>query len=361
MDEPELSIGIIGLGTHGRNYAGILTALDCPPVCGVDADPTARREFQRQFDATTYENLSDLLETDIDAVIVCTPTKFHESTAVAALERGLDIFLEIPLGHDLESAERIAAVAEETGQICMVGFYYRFRNICRVTKSYIEEGYLGDITHIHARYIRRRGVPGRGTWYTSQDIAGGGALMDVGGHLLDLLLHFLDWPELVDVMATSRSDFGHQEDYAYIYMWGEDGNAKMYDVEDSVTAFCEFDTDVTATIEVAWAANTESEHSYAIRGTGAGAFLDLTDTLPEVESVPDSRNRLKLYEARSQGTDHFVNSDIVAPLNDAYFDELSTFISAVKHGDQLEANNVRQGLAVQRIIDEIYRAGSNDR
>lgn len=360
MENDAPSIGILGLETHGTNYAEVLTALDCPPVCGADADPTARREFRERFGATTYENLSNLLEADLDAVIVCTPTKFHEPTATAALEHGLDVFLETPLSHDLESAENIAAVAEETDNICMVGFYERFRNICDVTKSYIEEGYFGEIIHIHGKFVRRRGVPGRGTWYTSKDIAGGGALMDIGGHLLDLLLYFLEWPELSDIMATSRSDFGHHKDYSYIYMWGDDGDAKMYDVEDSVTAFCQFDTDTTATIEVAWATNTESEHSYTIRGTEAGAFLDLTDTLPEVEPVPDRRNHLELYEARSNGTDHFVNSDVVAPSNYAYHDELRMFIDAVRSGDRPEANNIHQGLAVQCIIDEIYRAGTDD-
>lgn len=359
MDTTDLTIGIIGLGAHGRNYADVLTSMG-NPLRGVDADSATRKQFEREYGAATYECPSELFRADVDAVIVCTPTKFHESAAVAALKADLDVFVETPLGHNLESAERIADVAEETNNICMVGFYERFRNICRVTKSYIEEGYLGEITHVNATFIRRRGVPGRGTWYTSKDIAGGGALMDVGGHLIDLLLYFLDWPKVSEVMATARSDFGHQEDYAYLNMWGQDGNVKMYDVEDSVTAFCEFVDGTTADIEVAWAANVESEHTYTIRGTEAGAVLDITNTLPEVEPTPSTRNSLELYEARKGEADHFVNSEIVASLNTPYYDELTTFVEAVVSGDRPGINNVHQGLAVQRVIDEIYQANATE-
>jgi predicted dehydrogenase len=359
MDTPELKIGIVGLGTHGTNHAKILTDLG-HQVLGVDTDRNVRRESQQRFDIDTYEHPSDLFAADIDATIISTPNKFHKAVALEAFDAGLDVLLEKPLAHTRTSAERIAEAAVESDSVCMTGFHHRYRNICQVAKSYIEDGYLGDLTHIQAKFIRRRGVPGRGTWYTSKEIAGGGAMMDVGGHLIDLLLFFCGWPAIEEVMATRRSDFGQQEEYAYLEMWGEDGQAKMYDVEDSVTAFCEFDSGTTASIEVAWAANTEATHSYLIRGTEAGAYLDITNSLEEVEPVPDERNALDLYEARSGRADHFVNSEVVAQLNNPYEDELRTFIDAVVSGDRPDANNVHQALAVQHAIDEIYTAATNE-
>ncbi|RDI70187.1 Gfo/Idh/MocA family protein [Halopelagius longus] len=359
MDNTELRIGIVGLGPHGTNHVEILTDMG-HEVFGVDADPKARREFQRQFDTTTFESPADLFAQDIDAAVISTPNKFHEAAAVKALETGLDVLLEKPLAHTLESAERIAEAAERTGNICAVGFHHRYRNICQVAKSYVEEGYLGEVTHVDARFVRRRGVPGRGTWYTSKDIAGGGALMDVGAHLLDMLLFLSDWPEITDVMATARSDFGHHDDYAYLHMWGEDDEGRMYDVEDSVTAFCEFDNGMTANVEVAWAANMESTHSYMLRGTEAGAHLDITNTLDEVELEVSERNRLELYEARSGRSDHFVNSEIVAPFNDPYHDELAAFTRAVATDESPELTDIDQALQVQRAIDRIYRAGRGD-
>lgn len=355
MSQSPLKVGIIGLGSHGKNHVELLTEMG-HEVFGVDADPEVRREFQWAFDADTYENPVDLYENDIDAAIISTPNKFHEGAAVDALENGLDVMLEKPLAHNLDSAEQIASVAKSTENVCMIGYHHRYRNICQVTKSYIENGYLGDLTHVRARYIRRRGVPGRGTWFTSEDIAGGGALMDIGAHLIDMLLYLGGWPELSDVMAVSRSDFGQHEDYSYLHMWGEDDQGRMYDVEDSVTAFCEFKNGLTASIEVAWAANDVSKHSYMIRGTEAGAKLNITNSLNEVDPLVDQRNELELYEARSGGSDHFVNSDVVAPLNDPYRAELETFLTAVRTGERPEQNNVDQALQVQRVIDDIYAA-----
>lgn len=355
MDATNLTVGIVGLGPHGTNHVELLQELG-HDVIGVDADVAARETFTERYDEPALDSPDDLFERDVDAVIISTPNKFHEVTATAALEAGHDVMLEKPLAHTLESAERIAAVAAETGNICMVGFHHRYRNVCRVAKQYADTGYFGEISHVDARFIRRRGVPGRGTWYTSNDIAGGGALMDIGAHAIDLLLSFTDWPTLTTVEATARSDFGQHDDYVYLHMWGEDERGRMYDVEDTVTAFLEFDTGVTANLQVAWAANAESTHSYTIRGTEAGAELDITNTLTEVEPERDQRNDLRLLEARSGAPDHFVNSEVVAPNNDPYRDELETFLDAVRSGERPDVANVHEGLAVQRVLHSIYDA-----
>ncbi len=350
-----VTVGIVGLGTHGANHARLLREMG-HEVFGVDADPTARREFEEAFDRPAYESPNDLFDREVDAVVVSTPNKFHQPTAVGALEAGLDVLLEKPLAHDLESAERIAETAERTGNVCMVGFHHRYRNVCRVARSYVESGYLGDLTHIDAKFVRRRGVPGRGTWYTSEEIAGGGVLLDTGAHCLDLLLYLSGWPELESVNAAVDSYFGHRDDYAYLDMWGEDDEAKMYDVEDTVTAFCEFENGLTATVEVAWAANDEGSHSYRIKGTDAGAKLDITNSLNAVEPVPDQRNDLTLYEVRQGGRDHFVDSSVHVRPNDPYTDELETFVDAVVSGERPSTTSVHEALDVQRVIHRIYEA-----
>ncbi|QLG48097.1 Gfo/Idh/MocA family protein [Natrinema halophilum] len=355
MEDTTLMVGIVGLGPHGTNHVDILSELG-HEVYGVDADTSARQAFQEQYDATIFESLDELYDQDLDAIIISTPNKFHETAAIDALETGHDILLEKPLAHNVESAERIADVADRTENVCMVGFHHRFRRVCQVAKSYIEEGYLGEITHIDAQFVRRRGIPGRGTWYTSQDIAGGGALIDIGAHLLDLLFFWTDWPTLAQTMATSRSDFGQHDDYSYLHMWGEDDRGKLYDVEDSVTAFCEFDSGTTANIQVAWAANVASSHSYRFRGTEAGMSVDITNTLEEVEPEVEQRNDLRLYETRSRRCDHFVDSEVIVPSNDPYRDELETFLEAVRSGQRPEMTNVEQALEVQRAIDRIYQA-----
>lgn len=350
-----VTVGIVGLGTHGANHARLLREMG-HEVFGVDADPEAREQFEQTFDRPTCESPADLFDRDVDAAIISTPNKFHEPSAIGALEAGLDVLLEKPLAHDLDSAQRIAETAESTGNTCMVGYHHRHRNVCQVARSYVEDGYLGELTHIDARFVRRRGVPGRGTWYTSKEIAGGGALVDIGAHCLDLLLYLSGWPELETVNAAVDSFFGHRDDYAYVEMWGEDDDAKMYDVEDTVTAFCEFESGLTATVEVAWAANHEGAHSYRLKGTDAGAKLDITNSLNAIEPVPDQRNDLTLYEVRTSGHDHFVDSTVHVRPNDPYTDELETFVDAVVSGERPAMTNVHEALDVQRAIDRIYAA-----
>ncbi|OVE85433.1 Gfo/Idh/MocA family protein [Natronolimnobius baerhuensis] len=350
----QLTIGIVGLGSHGTRHSRALQELG-HDVMGADADPTIRADFAAEFDTTTFEHPSNLFDEPIDAVIISSPTKFHEPVATKALEAGLDVLLEKPLAHTVESAERIAQVAERTDQVCMVGYHHRFRNPCTVLKDYIDQGYLGDITHIQAKYIRRRGVPGRGTWYTSREIAGGGALMDLGSHALDMVLYFCDWPAIEDVLGQATSEFGPREDYSYLDMWGEDGEARMYDVEDSVHAFLEFENGCTASIEVAWATNAESVHSYDVRGTEAGASLDITNTLDEIDPWIDHRNDLTLYEVRGGAADHFVNSEIVCEQNDPFRDELATFLETVVTDTRPAQCNVRQALQAQRAVDRVYQ------
>ncbi|WP_459191731.1 Gfo/Idh/MocA family protein [Halosimplex sp. J119] len=352
MDET-VTVGVVGLGTHGANHARLLREMG-HEVFGVDADPTARTEFEERFDRPAYESPTDLFDRAVDAVVITTPNKFHEPSAVGALEAGLDVLLEKPLAHDLESAERIAATARKTGNTCMVGFHHRHRRVTQVARSYVESGYLGELTHIDARYVRRRGVPGRGTWYTSGEIAGGGALVDIGAHCLDMLLYLSGWPELESVSADVDSHFGHRDDYAYLEMWGEDDDAKMYDVEDTVTAFCEFANGLTASVEVAWAANDEASHAYRIKGREAGAKLDITNSLDAIEPVPEERNDLTLYEVRSGEHDHFVDSEVHVRPNDPYVAELETFVEAVVSGDRPAETNVHEAIDVQRVIHRIY-------
>lgn len=354
-DSPRMDIGLVGLGEHGETHAEFLEELG-HTVHAVDLDPRAKERFRDRYDATMYEGLDELYAAGVDAAIISTPNKFHETAALKAFDAGLDVLIEKPLAHSLDSAERIVERAEATGNICMCGYFHRFRNRCRLVKAYVESGRLGEVTHIDARYMRRRGVPGLGTWYTSREIAGGGALIDVGSFVVDLVLDFYDWPELEEVIATARSDFGDREDYAYLEMWGEDDEAKMYDVEDSVTAFCEFEGGRTAHLEVAWAANARRRHEYNVRGTEAGVSLDITTPLESVDPSGRNHRDFRLYEVRNDVVDHYVDSEIVPPANDPFRDELATFLAAVETGQSPDRCTAEEALAVQRVVDRIYEA-----
>ncbi|MFC4246239.1 Gfo/Idh/MocA family protein [Natribaculum luteum] len=341
-DRTDVRTGIVGLGNIGQYHAERLVDLGVPLVGGMDVSAEARRRFATRYGVDVYEDHDDLFDA-VDAVVVTTPNKFHEEYAVDALERGLHVLLEKPLAHNLESAQRIAHAAADANATCMVGFNNRFSNAVQIVKNQIDRGELGRVTHLEANYVRRRGVPGRGSWFTRRAIAGGGALIDLGVHAIDLALYLLGYPDIQEVSGVTRSEFGPREDYAYLEMWGEDAGPDGFDVDDSSSAFVRCAGDRTISLETAWATNRPANHEFVVRGTDAAARFDLLE------------NDLTIYSASTVGPDHLEDTTIQTRQNDTHTDEQRAFFDAIVTGRDV-GESVEHALAVQRIIDAIYRS-----
>jgi predicted dehydrogenase len=344
MTAQPIRLGVVGLGFMGQVHAENTSGFGHEVVAGVDLADDAREAFGSRFGATTYEAFEEMYsEEDLDAVAVSVPNKFHEPAVVAALERGIDVLCEKPLAHTLESAERIAAVARESEGFCAVNFHNRLSAAAEMIKGYDEEGKFGEITHVQGNYVRWRGVPGLGTWFTSKELAGGGALVDIGVHAIDFALYLLDFPPVEEVMGISRSNAAGRKEYADPEDWGTGEGA--FDVEDSVTALIRCETGQSISLEVSWAASQEPTNEFLLRGTDAGARLSLGE------------EDLELFETGKQGTDHFVRSELEGSLPEtgwAASDKL--FAESVARGKAPELNTVEQALTVQRVIDGIYRS-----
>lgn len=348
MDRNDVEVGIVGLGNIARHHANKLVDAGATIVGGVDISEEARAGFSEEYNVPTYEDHTELFE-QIDAVIVTTPNRFHEEYAVDALEAGLDVLLEKPLAHSLESAERIAAAARDAEGFCMVGFHSRFHHQARIIKEEAESGTFGDVSHVEANYIRRRGIPGRGSWFTNKSVSGGGALIDIGVHALDLALHCLDYPEVVEVSGQTRAEFGTDEEYSYVTMWGEDRGADEFDVDDSVTALIRCADGQTISLEAAWATNRPPSQEFYVRGTDGGARFD------------KASGDLTLYDADQRGAQNLKTTDVEVQEHNAHTEEQAAFLDAVATGQPPELNTVEEALTVQRIIDAIYRSSETGR
>ena len=341
----DVSVGIVGLGGIGNHHATKLTERGANLVGGMDIDAGARRKFHEEFGVHAYESEDDLYR-ECDAVLITTPNRFHEEYAVSALDAGLDVLLEKPLAHSLASAERIAEAARDAEGFCMVGFNNRFAEPVQVIKGYQAEGRFGETNHVEANYVRRRGVPGRGSWFTSKGVAGGGALIDIGVHAIDLALYFLDHPEIVEVTGETRSEFGGRDDYAFVHMWGEDNGADGFDVDDSASALIRGADGSTVSLEVAWAANRPTNDEFVIRGTEAGATFDR------------GSDELTIHEAATgDGAHHHLSDTSVETRDgDSHTAEQETFLQAVADGETPTINTIDEALSVQRVIDAIYES-----
>ena len=342
-------IGIVGLGGIGTLHAETIGALDATVAGGADLNPDARKAFEDIVGAPTYDSHEELLETgDIDGLVVTTPNRYHHDVTIDALRSNTNVLVEKPLANDLTSARRIAAEAGKSEAFCMVGFHNRFSGPARVLSDLIDDGRLGQITHIEANYVRRRGIPGRGTWFTDRSIAGGGALIDVGVHVIDLAIHFMNFPQRLTVLGATRTNFGDKgEKYPYLHMWGEDNPTGTFDVDDSASAFIRSESGVSMSLEVAWAANRPPTHTLYVRGTEGGGTLDIEE------------GTLTLYETDGSPTDHHKDTIIEVGEDDAYRREQAHFLDAVAEVVPPTQNTVEEGLLVQQIVDAIYRSSES--
>lgn len=348
MTQERVAVGIVGLGGIGSYHADCLERqAGAELVAGMDVDPEARQSFGHDYGIDTYDDAEALFER-VDAVIITTPNAFHEEYAVGALEAGLSVLVEKPLAHTLDSAERIAEAAADAPGVCMVGFHNRFNADVEAVLSYRDDDFFGEIEHVETSYIRRRGIPGQGTWFTDADISGGGALIDLGVHSIDLALYACGFPEVVEVSGVTRSNFGTREDYVDVAGWGvEEG---VFSVEDSVTAQLRTAGDTTISVDIAWASNRENEKSLRIRGTDGGAFLDL-------------KGETTLYESSPAGVDHHRTTtvEVGEDTPSGHEAEQAAFLDAVREGRPPDRNTVEQALTVQRIVDAIYRSSEEGR
>ncbi|WP_137290022.1 Gfo/Idh/MocA family protein [Natronorubrum halophilum] len=348
-----IGVGIVGLGGMGNLHARSVSELGAEVVAGADLVEQQRRRFATEYGATTYETHEGLVVDDaVDAVIVTTPNRFHEPIAVDALEAGCHVLVEKPLAHTLESAERIARTAAAADGICMVGFHNRHAASMALFDEQHARGRFGDLTHIEANYVRRRGVPGPGSWFTDPELAGGGSLLDIGVHALDLALYTLDFPEISEVSGVTRTTFGTDEEYADPDGFGEnwDAESETYEVDDSVSAFIRCANGETISLEAAWATNREESMAFRVRGTEAGAQFDIGDT------------NLDILEAGTAGCDHYANVALTGDSSLTGYDvQDEQFLATIAAETTPETNTIEEALIVQRVIDAIYRSSETGR
>ena len=267
-------------------------------------------------------------QSDIDGISVCTPNSVHAPVAIAASEAGKHVLCEKPMSINAANCRAMVAAAKKANKILMMGFNNRFRGDTQLLKKCIENGDLGDIYYAKTGWLRRIGIPGLGGWFTTKETAGGGPLIDLGVHVLDLTLWLMGNPKPVYVLGSSYAKFGPQ-------MAKEQGGT--YDVEDLATGMIKLENGATVMIEASWQSFVERERAYSqLIGTEGGAELE----------------PLRIYKTISG---NFADVQLQHPNVSGHEMEIRHFVECIRDNKTPLATG-EHGLHIQLILDAIYES-----
>ena len=252
-----LRIGIIGCGgiANGKHMPSIKAVDRADMVAFCDMIPERAEKAAKEYgtpDAKVYTDYQELLkDPTIDVVHVLTPNRSHAQLTIDALHAGKHVMCEKPMAKTAEDARRMVQAAKETCKKLTIGYQHRHKPESRFLKSVIERGDLGDIYYAKALAIRRRGTPNWGVFLNEYE-QGGGPLIDIGTHSLDLTLYLMNNYKPRMVVGTKYKKVEHPECGNPWGGWPEGANT----LEDAAFGFIVMEDGATITLDATWALNT---------------------------------------------------------------------------------------------------------
>jgi len=334
-----IRVGIIGLGMgrhHARAYKESGKA-DIVALC--DMNEKLLAEYKALYPgAATYTTVDEMLAAGgLDAVSVALPNHLHAPVAIAALRAGAHVLCEKPMATNAQEAEQMLQAARQAGKKLMIHFNYRFSPPSRFLKRYVDEGNLGQIYYAHTRWLRARGIPKLGGWFGIKSLSGGGPLIDLGVHRLDLAMWLMGYPRAVSVSASTFGLLGAR--------LAKETKAR-YDVEDMAVALIRLSNGATLNLEVSWAGGTDRREDMmtGIYGTAGAAIQRNAGEGYDFEAVALRDQDGALVQ---------VTPRIYPPCPSA----AESFVQCIIDDCPPEAS-AENGLEMMRIIDAIYRSAA---
>ncbi|WP_069364112.1 Gfo/Idh/MocA family protein [Salisediminibacterium beveridgei] len=220
----------------------------------------------------SFTDVDDMLKTiEPDLVSVCNPNAFHHDAVVKSLKAGCHVLCEKPPATSPLEAMEMERTAKETGKHLLYAFNHRHNLETKVLKRAIESGELGTIYHMNVTAMRRRGIPGWGV-FTNKELQGGGPLIDIGVHMLDLAMYLSGFPKPVEVMGATHQRLGKKPGVGLLGNW----DPQDYTVEDLATGMIRFEHGLTMNLTASYAANIrKDEHlNVELLGDKGGAETD---------------------------------------------------------------------------------------
>lgn len=343
--ERKLKVGIIGTGSISREH--IESYLKNPRVelyafCDINAEQL-RIMGERYAITRLYTDKEEMLGLEeLDAVSVCTWNNAHAECSIAALDAGKHVLCEKPMAMSAQEAVTMKEAADRSGKLLMIGFVRRFGNDCEVVRDFIGNGQLGELYYGKATYLRRNGNPGG--WFGDKARSGGGPLIDLGVHVIDLTRYLAGNPKPVSVYGVTFQKLFDRKGIKPPKKYASLSRAEQCpcDVEDFASALIRFDSGFVLDVEASYSLNLKKNvGNIELFGTKGGAKLD-----PELEIFTEINGYM---------ADVSLTFSTALDTDGLFGKEVDHFVSCVLDGIPCR-NPASDGIEIMRILDAVYKS-----
>ena len=338
----KVRIGVIGTGgiangAHLPGYSQIPDECEIFAMCDILPEPLEKTKAKYPNVPHTVTDYKELLAMpEIDGVSVCTPNFAHHQITMDALAAGKNVLCEKPIAMNAVQGAEMVAAARKAGKILQIGYNSRFAPSNQALKRYIDAGELGDIYYARAQALRVRGIPGWGV-FIDKEKQGGGPLIDIGVHMLDLTLWFMGHPKPIAASGVTYQKFGKRSDVVgFMGQWDH----TKFTVEDFAAALIRFDNGATVMLESSFVANLKQEaQNVTLLGTDGGA-----EAYP-LSLTQEKHRTMVSYEPKIPGGNNL----------NTHFAEMKAFVECIRDGKEPLVTG-EHGLMVAQIMDAIYQS-----
>lgn len=352
-DTGKFRVGVVGLGYAGSTH---MKAFSKHPktvlvaIAGKEADRLV--SLSAEFNvATTASDWQDLVaDPTIDIISIATPNALHHPIAVAALKAGKHVFCEKPLSITAEQAQEMVAAASANNRILEVAFNYRRRQDIGMAHDLVASGKLGRVYHSRVSWKRRAGIPGLKSWFTSADLAGGGAAIDLGPHIVDSLLYMLGEPKVVAVSAVMHGELGRAGYGAMDSAMQMQGSTGLFEVEDLCSALLRLADGSSVALEITWASHAvdDEDISFELLGVDSGLRIFIPRYATE--------DTITLFG--DENGEHYSRRPKITSTGEGHLAVLNEFIEHVDSGN-FGLYTGEYALHRTNIIDGLYRSAKS--
>lgn len=340
-----LKIGVVGAGSISNSHLGSYQnneRADIYAVCDINEARAKDKADQYGADKVYTDYRELVADPAIDAVSICTWNNSHVEIAIAALEAGKNVLVEKPLCTTVEEAKRIEETVRRTGKILQVGFVRRYANNTQILQQFLDAGDLGEIYYAKASCLRRLGNPGG--WFADVERSGGGPLIDIGVHVIDLCWYLMGRPKVKSISGNTYNKLGNRSHIKNLSFYkAADYDPEENSVEDMANAMIRFENGASLMVDVSFTLHAKKDEiTVKLFGDQGGAEIE-----PELAII-------------SEKHDTILN---MAPQVDSLsFDFVQGFQNEIDHfiatcfGEKETLSPVEDGVEMMKMLCGIYES-----